>query len=234
MLLNWRKLVAAISFSIFLVACSGSNTSNSVPAPIDPNASPNPALPGAGTNPDVDPEILKFITNAAPIKLVDNTTFTGLSNILGASGDQFFAPLVGDPKLRLVVPNTRETLVNATLFFSIEDSKGFWGMQQNSFPGTAFQLSNGIDMIFSDTAITTRIYAPLTNGNLSGTVTYRVRQAGETQCQCECTIASPGADCVPIPNCFSNPNTPTLCRNYMASGTQTLGTFEAVYSTWVQ
>lgn len=231
-------LVSAALSVLFLVSCGATNsTTTGAPTVVDNgggtgNGTGNPdPLPTGGTTPTPG---LPDLTGSVALALTDNVTYSGLSAIAG----NISAPIVGDPKVLLKITNTRTQSVNGTLLVAFEDRMGFWGANMTSVKGTGVNTSSSLDIIFSDDALTLRVSSSRLGDNLLSTLTYRVRQTGETQClpaKCYITWAGQKYE-VPFSSAYCPLPTPDVagtCRTYMNTSNNSvknLGTFTVKYS----
>jgi hypothetical protein len=213
-----------------LAHCAGKSDLNPLPKATDPNATTQ-TIPN--TTPSTDPRI-PDLSKAVAIHLDDNVNYTGLKDLAHV----VYAPVIGDALISMNISGGRTTSFTSSVLIAFEDHYGFWGALQNSFTGTTTRTSNSIDAIHSDSEFTIRIVAGLNGDTLSGSIYYRIRQTGETQCfatavTCNYTGTPPAnySNYCPYPT----PDTSAACRNYMNTGlaaVKRLGTFNSSYSSW--
>ncbi|NBX92564.1 MAG: hypothetical protein EB078_06335 [Proteobacteria bacterium] len=227
-------LITAALGLLFLASCGGTGSSTTG----IPTAG---AGPGGPTNPLPTPPInptpgLPDLTGAVSLALQDNINYSGLADIAG----NVVTPVVGDPKVKLQITNTRNQSVNGKMLVAFEDKLGFWGADMTSVAGTGANTSSGLDIIFSDNALTFRVSSIRAGDNLLSTLYYRVRQANEAQClPVKCYILF-GGQRYEVPfgsvQCpMAAPDIVSPCRTYMTpsssnTAVKTLGTFTVKYT----
>lgn len=192
------KSQAFLFVLFFVVACGNpSNSTNSIPQASDPTAnSPDESVPTVTPVP-VDPRI-PALNGAVPINLLDKINYSGLSDI----AKNVFLPLVGDPKIVLHLPNTRDQILySGDALIAFEDKAGFWGAQLPAFAkgnpeydsstkalynagyfSTVTHVSSSMDMIFGDSELVLRVVGTLSGDDIAGKIYYRIPTGTETAC----------------------------------------------------
>lgn len=233
---NWRIKSLLGIVSLFLVVSCGSpkSSTNTIPEATNPEDKPHQTIE-VPTSPTADSR-LPDLKTAASINLVDFANFTGLIDIAG----NVFAPLVGDPKVVVHVPTTRnQSLYAGNILVSFEDKQGFWGAELSLFAKksvnvydsntktltnsqftTGILVGNTLDMTFGDSELVLRVTGTVNGaGDLTGDIYYRVPTSGETACH---QIQS---SCVANPNYIQQyyPYYPYVNPNYRDDATNPLG-----------
>ncbi len=229
-----------------LVGC-GSSSETKLPTPTDPNAPPTMNDPNA-PNPNVKPGI-PDLTGAAPVQLLDNTTYAALENLFGTI---VYGPLVGDAKLKLTL-TVAGGVLRGKMLFGFEDSKFWRDMQQNTFENAGAISTNAFDVIFQDDAVVTRVRASRAGNQLTnGYFMYRARSSSDPKVHYvypgtwqASWGARPSVDvnycasfqwmCSGTP-CPDQNDVVTPCRQYIdigVAGTNQVGNFDALVSDWV-
>jgi hypothetical protein len=222
--LNRCMKFLALALVFVLVSCGGnSSESTAIPTPVDPTAGGNNlTTPGQVTNAD----LVEF-QKAAALRLTTPTDYSGILDLFPA----FTAPLVSNALVLWYVNLKQDGTVTGRLKLGEEDRLGFYIRKwEASFPGTGVKTSNTFDLIYSDTQATVRVSGSFSTGDaLNGVINYRLRQSGETQCQQVVWTCMPAGSTCTLP-----PDTSAQdCKNYMSSGTKTLGTFVGSFATSV-
>ena len=235
-----------VLITVSLIGC-GSSSETKVPSAGDPNAPGNTNDPGAPTTGVKDG--IPDLTNAAPVQLLDNTTYTALEDLFSTI---VYGPLVGDSKLKLTLTYASGKLTGS-LLFGFEDGKYWRDMTQNSFDNTGSISATKLDIIFQDDSVVTRVKADRSGNTLSnGKFMYRIRQSSDPLVHYVYpgTIAPgqtrPSADvaacktltwqCGGSP-CASQNDMVPACQAYLnegVAGTVQVGTFDSTVSAWVK
>jgi hypothetical protein len=216
---------------LVVTGCSGSSNSSTPPTSTNPTPASTPLTPPSSST-DSD---IPNLTNAVAITGPTTQNFQGLEAIAG----NFFSPLVGTAQILMSIPNQRAADISAstTVLIVFEDAQGLWGLQQEAFSGAATLSGNTLDVITSDVTESWHIVGSVdSNQNINGTIYYRIRQSGETECEnitvtCTPETNEPNGT---TPTCGGvTPNPVPLCEQYMSqSSTQILGTFTAPLPNW--
>ncbi len=161
---------------VLAVGCGKSSQETTVPTPTDPNApkTPNdPKAPAVTTKPGI-PDL----TGAAPVDLIDNTTFTQLEDFFGSL---VYGPLVGNAKLKLTLAVT-SGVAKGKMLFGFEDKKVWRDYTMHSFDNTGYIGTNVFDVIFQDDTVVARVQASRTSDALyNGKLMYRKRAATDAK-----------------------------------------------------
>jgi len=248
----WLKLIW-VAVATTIIGC-GSSSENKVPTAGDPNAPPTTIDPNA-PKVDVKPGI-PDLTGAAPIDLLENTTYAALETLFGSL---VYGPLVGDAKLKLTLTTKSvngQTILNGKMLFGFEDKKFWRDMTQTHFDNTGVITTNSFDIIFQDDAVVTRVKAMRTSDTLSnGKFMYRIRASTDPLVHyvypgywAPSWGVRPSTDvaycaafqwtCDSYGNaCPDQNDLVTPCRQYIdtgVSGVVQVGTFDGKVSDWVK
>lgn len=212
--LRYSCLVLLLAFA----GCSSTSTS-SVPQAQNPTGSGSTDLnPG---NTSQNPQIPALYYQGVAIDLTDEVNYTGLKDIAGSVQP----PVVGDPKVAMSLTAGSGNSLTGQILVAFEDQIGFWAAIVNTFTGTTYYDGQTIDAIFSDNDLVFRTQGTISNNSLSGTIYYRLRQSGDTECLPETTTCVGGTSGCGI---VTPPDPAPACETYMtpgATGVKSLGTF---------
>jgi hypothetical protein len=217
--------------ALVVAACSGGSSTSTPPTSTNPTPAPTTLTPPTSSTDSNIPNL----TNAVAIIGPTTDNFSGLQAIAG----NFFSPLVGAAQILMQIPDQRAADISAstTVLISFEDSQGFWGLQQEAFSGAATLSGNSLDVITSDANESWHIIGSVdSNQNITGTIYYRLRASGDTECENITVTCNAGSNepSGTTPSCNEPPPNPVpICEQYMSTANdQILGTFTASLPNW--
>lgn len=238
--MNCRRNIFAVIFCLFLVAGCGTSedTTNTVPQAEDPNGGIPQPLPDGSGGPS-DDRLPGWVYKSAPISLSTSGNYTQLEQLVLAPDERLVLPVVGDPLISLELEAGRTNKVKGKLFIGVEDKIGLAWREWSSIHEPSTLSSTLLDGFFLDDEVAVRIWAPISSNKYSGTILYRFRQSGETQCtptpKCHGMIYANG-NCSVQWTYEWDTNDVNICRDYLnsnlSSQVKNLGTFEASTNLW--
>lgn len=239
--------------AVTVVGC-GDDTDNKLPLAQDPNAGPTTGLPN--TDVPTDSRIPEWVYRSAPIQLSTAGNYTNLEDLILAANEAIVPPVVGDPLIAMSIESGRSTQVKGQLYLAVEDKEGFAWREWSSLEQMSQRSSSFISSFFLDDEVVVKVTGPITSEKFMGTISFRSRQNGETQCiPYTVTYTDYTPYCVGQETTYNGqracygywdyyPTTRTeqqldtaACGAYMNSGNpnvKTLGTFEILLSKWLK
>jgi len=234
-------VVRRLFFSVLIVlvalvvGCGSSDSSNSVPQATNPNNVGTIPIPTPTTTSNGVPDL----SHSAAIQVPNTNDYSGFGTLLE---EQIYPPVVGNPEIQISAVVSRQAPYtassNCTALIGIEDNYGWTGAEWSVYPDASTVLSDNTgvhaNLYFSDTDTTVWVAGNIdSSGNWNGTIMYRMRAPGETQCE--------PVTCSPAGSTYCNgwiAQQAQYCVNYMNINTypsqvKVLGYFQHAFSDWV-